>query len=147
MSKTRAVVAVVAGLIAAIVLIAVIEAVGHSYYPVPGHLDPFSPDPEVQAEFRNFVANLPLGALLFVLGAWIVGTFAGGWVAAYVAAVRPAVFANIVGVAILILCFINLAMLPHPIWFIVATVIGVPFASLLATWLAPKGHRPPFGPR
>lgn len=147
MSKTRAVVAVVAGLATAIVLIAVIEAIGHTFYPMPADLDPFSPHPAIRAEVREFMVNLPVGAFLFVLGAWLAGTFVGGWVAAYIAAARPGVFANIIGVVILVLCLVNLVMLPHPTWFIVATVIGVPFAAILATWLAPKGHRPPFGPQ
>jgi hypothetical protein len=125
----------VAGVLAAVVVVALIEAVSHAIYAPTAAQDLSTPD-----AMAAFVATLPLGAFLFVLGAYVAGTFAGGIVAAAIARRRAMLFAGIVGACILLGSVINFALIPHPVWFIAATIVGVPLVAfatgrLGGTWL------------
>ena len=81
----RTLLGAVAGLISAVVTIMLIEFAGRQVFPPPPGLDPAS-----TADMARIVATLPIGALLFIAGAWVVGAFEGGLVAAIVAAVGSA---------------------------------------------------------
>lgn len=124
----RNVLAVIAGLIVAFALVAGIEALGHIVYPVPAGLD-FSKPEKVQ----EYVQGLPLGALLFVLAAWIVATFVGGLIAALIARTRPLLFSGIIGAFVLAATVANLLMISHPTWFAVAGITGIVLAVLTAS--------------
>jgi predicted MFS family arabinose efflux permease len=63
------------------------------------------------------MADVPAGALLLVLLARGVGTFAGGWLAARLAPRAPLSHAMIVGLILLAAGVMNMVMLPHPLWF------------------------------
>jgi len=68
----RSILAVVAGALLAFILIYLVEAIGHVVYPIPSDLDLNNP-----AAISSYVKTAPIGALLFVLAAWAVGTFFG----------------------------------------------------------------------
>ncbi|MGH9371321.1 MAG: hypothetical protein ACRD15_07315, partial [Vicinamibacterales bacterium] len=63
---------------------------------------------------RAHVAQLPLGAFLFVLGAWSLGSFLGAWLAARLAPRKQLAHGLIVGAPFLAASVANLVMLPHP---------------------------------
>ena len=83
-------------------------------------------------QVRAFVDGLPVGALLFVLAGWIVGAFAGGLVAAWIARSRAVLAAAIVGALVLAATVANLAMIPHPTWFAVVGIAGIVLAAFAA---------------
>ena len=116
----RKIVAVVLGVVVAVVLIIAIEALGHSVYPVPEGLD-ISNKEAMQA----YVTNLPIGAQLFVMGAWLVATLAGGLLACFIARATPLVYAAIVGGLVLLGTIINLMSIPHPPWFSITSVLAI----------------------
>jgi hypothetical protein len=116
----RGILGLVVGLVAAVAVIFAIEAVGHAVYPTPAGLDP--DDPEA---VRAAMASLPLGALLFVLGAWTAGALVQGAVAAKVSGGRVAPAIGAMG--LLASTAFNLWAIPHPGWFSAAAV-----AALLA---------------
>ena len=120
----RSVLAGVAGIVTAFIVVAIGEAIGHAVYPLPEGMDFSNP-----AAVRALVASMPLGAFLFVLGSWIAATFAGGLVAGAIARPRAMTLALVVGALMLATCAINLAIIPHPTWFAIATVVGVPAAA------------------
>ena len=62
----RKILAVVLGVVAAVIIIIAIEALGHSIYPPPDNLDVAN-----REAMEVYVASLPLAALLFVMTAWI----------------------------------------------------------------------------
>ena len=74
---------------------------------------------------------MPLGAFLFVLAAYVTATVVGGVVAAAIARRHAMRLAAVVGGLILLASALNFVAIPHPGWFIVATLVGVP----LAAWL------------
>lgn len=116
----RKISAVVLGVVVAVVLIIAIEALGHSAYPVPQGLD-ISNSEAMQA----YVMGLPIGALLFVMGAWLVATLAGGLLACFIARETPLVYAAIVGGLVLLGTVINLMSVPHPPWFSITSVLAI----------------------
>jgi hypothetical protein len=66
-----------------------------------------------------------------VLAAYVSATVVGGLVAAVIARRHAIRLAAVVGGLILLASAINFAAIPHPGWFIVATLVAVP----LAAWL------------
>lgn len=125
----RSIVAVLAGMIVFAFLVMAIEAVGMMIFPPPPGTD--MADPEAA---RAAMANAPMGSLLVVLLAWIVGTFAGAWTAARIARRAPVGHGLVVGVLGLAAAIANMLMIPHPIWF---WVLGVA-VFLPAAWLGAR---------
>lgn len=122
--------AVVLGVLAAVIVIIAIEALGHAMYPPPGDLD--LTDRQVM---EAYVAGLPLGALLFVMAAWIAATFAGGLLACFIAKEMPFVYASIVGMLVLLGTIINLMSIPHPLWFSIVSVSAIIATIFVTGWL------------
>ena len=88
----RKIFAVVLGVIAAVVLIIAIEALGHSLYPLPAGID--VTDTEAM---KAYVMTLPVAALLIVMAAWIVATLVGGLIACFIARETPLIYSAIIG--------------------------------------------------
>ena len=123
---TRNVFAVVFGVVTAVILIMVIETMGHSVYPPASSID-FQ---DMQA-MATYVDTLPIGALLFVMLAWETGTIGGGLVACFIARNRAMVYASIVGGMVLFATIYTLTTIPHPLWFSITSVIAI----AVATWI------------
>ena len=133
----RYVLAVVAGVIAAFIVVWAIESVSHAVYPPPEGLDLTD-----RAALRTYVDGLPVGALLFVLIAWIVATFVGGVVSCFIARERTIVFAGIVGGVLLVASIVNMIAIPHPTWFLIAAIILIPAAAYAASRFATRSFGP-----
>jgi hypothetical protein len=133
----RLTLAVVAGAVVAFSTVALIESIGHRVYPMPAGLDWSKPE-----QVRAYVDGLPLGALLFVLGGWIVAALVGGLVAAWIARARAVLAAAIVGAVVLAATVANLAMIPHPTWFAVVGVAGIVLAAFVAGRIMRAGGTP-----
>ncbi len=108
----RSILAVIAGLVLGVVLIFVVESAGHFVYPLPADLDMTNPE-----ALKNLMANAPVGALLFVILAWAVGSFGGGWLATRLAQKSHVMHALIVGGLLMAAGIMNMLMIPHPVWF------------------------------
>jgi hypothetical protein len=116
----------VAGVLIAFGLAWLVEMIGHSVYPPPADIDFSDAD-----AMRTYVAGLPLGALLFVAGAWSIGAFAGTIAACRIGTANPKIFAMVVGGMVLVATAFNLAIIPHPLWFSIAGIVGI----IVAAWL------------
>jgi hypothetical protein len=121
------VLAVVLGVVVAIILIMIVETVGHTVYPPPSQLDMTD-----MAAMSEYIDTLPLGALLFVMGAWLTGTLVGGLLACIISSDRPMVYSAVVGGMILFATVITLIRIPHPMWFSITSVIGIVLTTYLA---------------
>jgi hypothetical protein len=110
------------------VLIMLVQQVSHRVYPMPPGVTP-----QKKEEFAAWVKTLPLGALLFVLASYVLGSFGGGLVAALVgAALWPAL---VVGGLLMAMGVMILFEIPHPPWFaVVSLLVYVPLAWL-GGWL------------
>ena len=125
-NRTRTALAGVAGVASAFLVISVIELVAHAVY-APAVM----PDVSTPAAMAAYVDSMPLGAFLFVLAAYVAGTVAGGLVGIAIAGRHAMWFACLAGGLILLASIANFILVPHPVWFVVATLIDVP----LAAWL------------
>ena len=116
----------IAGVVIAIAIVWLIEMVGHSVYPPPPNMDFADAD-----AMRAYTSRLPIGAFLFVGGAWFVATLCGTFAACKIGTAEPIVFAGVVGGLMLIATAANLIMIPHPLWFSMLGVVGI----IVAAWL------------
>ncbi|PCC70294.1 hypothetical protein SAMN02745121_03377 [Nannocystis exedens] len=115
--------AVVLGVAVAVFAIMIVELIGHAVYPPPADLR--LDDPKA---IRDYIEHAPFLALAFVPIAWAAGAFCGGAVAALAASGRrPQRFGVIVGAVLLVASAMNLWVIPHPAWLVLAT----PFACLI----------------
>ena len=121
----RSILAVVVGMLVAFVIIALVQTVGMRVYPPPAGMDPSNPE-----SIKAAMAQLPLGALLFVLLAYAAGSVAGGWTAARFAPKSRMMHAMIVGAILLGAGIMNMMTIPHPGWFW-ASAIAI---YLLGAW-------------
>lgn len=118
--------AAVAGIIAAVVTVGVIETFGHMMFPPPPDLDLSDPD-----QLATLVDRLPPAALMFVIAAWIAGSFVGGVVATLIARRETIVPAMTVAAAMLFGALYSLFMIPHPLWMAIAGIAS----PLPSAWL------------
>jgi len=132
----RTIAAVVTGLVSAIVVITLVEAVGHTVFPPPAGIDPMTPE-----GMSAIVAQMPTAALLFVLVAYLCGGMAGGAAAVKVAGSGQVLAALVVGSVLTVGALFNVMTVPHPIWMSGASVA----IQLPAAWLGARlaaGARP-----
>ena len=124
----------VVGILIAGALVWLVEMIGHSVYPPPADLN-FA-DSE---SMRAYLKTMPVGAFLFVGGAWFIATLGGTFAACRIGNAKPMTYAIVVGGLMLIATAANLMMIPHPLWFSVLGVAGI----IVAAWLGMTlGARP-----
>ena len=135
----RKLAAAVAGVIVAMLVIQLVQMLGHLVYPPPADVDFGEPD-----EVREFMSTLPVGSILFVGAAWTIGTFAGTLAGALIARTGAIPYAIVVGGVVLAGAILMLLIIPHPWWFTIAAPLAIAAAAVLAVFLAP-GLRPSGG--
>ena len=120
------------GIVAALAVIALTQRLGHVVYPPPADLDVR----DVEA-FREYTAGMPIMALLFVLVAYYAGSLVGTFVAGWIAGFRTLIYAGVIGGLVLVGTVANLVEIPHPLWFSLLAVPGIPACAYLGSRLAP----------
>ena len=124
----RTVLGVVIGDISGFVTIYAIEEIGHQIWPVATELNL-----KDKAAAAAFLAGMPLGALLTVVAAWILGAYTAAVVGLMLAERRT--LAGIVPAAMIFAATVLvLVMLPHPLWMAVGGLGGI----VAAAWLADR---------
>ena len=114
----RRILPILLGIVVGTVMILGIEALSGRIYPPPPGFD--FHDPEAQ---KRLVAAMPMGAFLLLLGGWLLGTFAGSWLAARLddqARLRPAI---LVGAFFMAGSALNFIAIPHPHWFVALSLL------------------------
>ena len=131
----RAILGVLAGLATMFVVIMGIEYVGHMVYPPPLGLNPM-----VTEDLSAIMAVQPVAAKAFVVVAWVVGAFAGGWVAAKISRSYPRAAAVIVALMVVLGVVGMILQLPgHPRWMAaLGLLLPIPAALLGARLVRPR---------
>lgn len=129
----RSIIGVIIGLAAAMAVVFIVQMIGHLVYPPPADLTMDHPE-----TIRKYLETAPLGALLFVLLAWVAGAMLGAWLAATIARRKPITHGMIIGGIILAMCVVMFVKIPHPAWFMIAGVLVVPLAAYNGASMAPK---------
>ena len=122
----------VAGVGSAVLVVAAIELVAHAIY-APSVM----PDVSTPEAMAAYVDSMPLGAFLLVLAAYVAGTAVGGIVGIVVARRHAMRFACLAGGMILLGAIAVFVRMPHPTWFVVATLVDIP----LVAWLTGRAGR------
>jgi len=133
----RSILGVVVGIVAAVIVVGVLEAAGHWIFPPPPGID--LSDPE---QLKTIMDKIPPVALVAVLVAWGAGSLAGGFTAAAIARRAHVVHALIVGGIQCAFGIITMLMIPHPLWFWFAAIAIVVPASYVGALLAKLLFRP-----
>src|ERR1700735_2896075 len=107
----RSILAVIAGIVTFVVMIAVVESLNSLIY--PSDLDFLHATQEQKVAYW---LTLPTGAFFIVLLGWQSGAFAGGAVSAWIAKRQQIMHAGIIGSIVLLGTFLNMRALPHPEW-------------------------------
>jgi hypothetical protein len=124
----RSVLGVIIGIISGFVVIYAVEHVGQLIWPVATELDL-----KDKAAAAAFLAGMPIGGLLTVVVAWILGAYTGSMVALLMSDRRR--IAGIIPAALIFAATVLvLFMLPHPLWMAVAGLGGI----IAAGWLADR---------
>ncbi len=122
-SGLRSAGSVVAGFVVASVVMMIVEFVnGHLLYPDLGNAAAGHADRE---DLRALLAAAPVGAFLVVLVGWILGGFAGGFVAARLAGRSPSGHGLALGVLLTLAGVANNLMFPPPLWFWIAGLVAL----------------------
>ena len=131
----RTILGIIAGLATMFLVIMVIEAAGHAIYPPPAGLNPM-----LAEDMANIIAVMPVAAKTLVLVAWVIGAFAGGWVAARIARQHPRIAAVIVAAVVMAGVIGMILQMPgHPLWMsALGLLLPIPAALFAATLARPR---------
>ena len=125
----RSIISVVAGIVAASLVVFVAETAGHRMFPTPEVSGYDCSDPDTyraKEAARTCIAATPANAKAAVVLGWFLGAFAGGIVALLIGG-RWAPLAWIVAATIFLFSVMNFFAFPHPVWM----MAGAVFAALL----------------
>ncbi|WP_420434589.1 hypothetical protein [Hyphobacterium sp.] len=124
----RLILGIIAGLVAAVFTVMLVEMVGHMIFPPPEGVDVSNPE-----QLAAIMHEIPLGAKIGVLVAWALGIFVGGLVAIRIS--KRNWTAWVVGLAVLAMGAVTMMMIPHPLWMMVATPLITVLAVVLTVRL------------
>lgn len=99
-----------------------VENVGHLVYP-PSEGMTFSDTGNLSEPDEN----LPVGALIVMLVAWVFGTALGGIVACVIAGKSPRIYSRIIGALTLLFAMISIS---HSLWFTLLTVLIITVTTI-----------------
>ncbi|WP_181305425.1 hypothetical protein [Rufibacter sp. XAAS-G3-1] len=114
----RSILAVLGGAAIGVFTISLVEYMSHQLYPLPTQLNLND-----RAAMGAALTNQPDAALLLVLFGYAIGSFFGGMVAARFARSRRVAHAVAVGLLLLVMGIANLFAFPHPLWFVVVSLL------------------------
>lgn len=128
---TRKIVGAVIGIVLAILVVAIIQMVGHSLFPEPEI--PANPSPE---QLREAIESASMGSKLTVVMSWFIGALVGVWAALRISngARRSAL---IVAACMLALTTMVLLSATHPAWMVALGLLVPVVATFLATRIVP----------
>ena len=121
----------VVGIVLAMLVVALVQTVGHYLFPEPEL--PANPSPQ---QLRDAVAAAPVGAKAMVVLSWFLGALVGVWAALRISngARRSAL---VVAGAVLLLTIAVLLSVTHPTWMVALGLLVPVVATFLATRIVP----------
>ena len=128
---TRKLIGAVVGIVLAMLVVALVQTVGHYLFPEPTL--PANPSPQ---QLRDAVAAAPVGAKAMVVLSWFLGALVGVWAALRISngARRSAL---VVAGAVLLLTLAVLLSVTHPTWMVALGLLVPVVATFLATRIVP----------
>ncbi len=123
--KLKITLATLVGIVSGMLVIGLVEALGHQLFPVPQEVTQAYENQDTEA----LLALISPAMLFFVLLAYLLGSFVAGSLSAWIAKSKKPAW--IAGAVLTLGGFLNVTMIPHPLWFILLSlVVYLPFALL-----------------
>lgn len=126
----RTILAVVAGIVVAVLIFMLFEKVNERLYPIPLDVDPANHE-----AMSAYISSLPVASLIILLLGWAVGSLICGLLVRLLVRNAGSTPAYIAGLFLMSAGIVDIFMFPRPIWFaIVGMVLFIP-ATLLGSAL------------
>lgn len=130
----RTLLAILAGLVAAMLLIFGLELLGMALFPPPPGMVL-----ENEADLARLVASSSNGKKAWVVSGWALASLFGGWLAALISRRHRSIAALSVAVFIIAGTVMNAMVIPHPMWMnVLGVLLPVPLAALGARIATPR---------
>lgn len=126
----RSALVLLGGVVAAVLVVVLMDRVVAGMYPLPAGTDPGNPE-----SLRRAIAGLPASAFLILVVGWALAAAVGSYVAARLATHDHTIHGVIVAFFVLVATVSNLAKIPHPVWMWPAAIILIPAAGWAASRL------------
>jgi hypothetical protein len=114
----RSIISVVVGLMSAIAIFVIAEAINNVLHPIPPTLD-FKDSHAVKV----FYDNQPLSLWLLVLAGWIIGSALCGFLIKFISKNNSKKLPIVAGSILTLSAIANFFSLPHPAWFIIVGLL------------------------
>ena len=134
----RSALVLLGGVVAAVLVVTLMDGVVASIYPFPAGTDLKNPE-----NFRQAVAGLPTAAFLLLVVGWSLAAGVGSYIAARLATHARVIHGLIVALFVLVATIANLARIPHPTWMWPAAIVLIPLAGWAAGRLAARSAPAP----
>lgn len=115
----RQIVAVLLGVITASIVVLAGDSLAQWMYPVDETWDKSDPN-----TILRYIEQVDGSALVIMVVGWLLSSFTGGMVAAYLAPKQAARVSVITGFILFIGAAINLYLIPHPLWMTIIAILG-----------------------
>lgn len=126
----RRILALLAGFIAANVIIILTQLIGGLIYGMP------KIEPGDTGAIAAYVASMPMSAMLLVAAGYAIGYFTAGFVTRKISKWNSILLPGILGILGTIGWTLNISKIPHPLWMIVLGYLCfIPFV-FLGHWVA-----------
>ena len=114
----RKVLAVVVGLVVAVLIFIAFESLKEQLYPLPPGMD--RADHKAMSAYEE---ALPAKALAVMLAGWMIGSLVCGILVKIISKSKDRTPAYLAGLFLMAAGIVDIYMLPHPLWFIVTGVL------------------------
>jgi hypothetical protein len=129
----RSALVLLGGVIAAVIVVMLMDWVVATIYPFPSGTDLNNPE-----SFREAVAGLPTGAFMLLVVGWALAGGVGSYIAARLATHARVIHGLIVALFVLVATVANLAKIPHPVWMWPAAIVLIPLVGWTAARLSAR---------
>ena len=127
----RSILAVLAGIVVGFIVVAALEFLDTTLFPLPAGLDLHD-----TAAIKQAMARAPLAALILVIVGWGISALLGSWVAARIARAPKVLHGMIVGIFLLGAAITDMLEFRHPVWFWICGLLIFLPASYIGSGLA-----------
>jgi hypothetical protein len=114
----RKIIGAIAGIVAAMLIFMVFEKINSGRFPLPPGVDPA--DHEAVTAYAQ---TLPSSTFITLLAGWATGSFICGLLIRIISKSADKIPAYIAGLFLTTAAIVDLILLPHPMWFIVAGIV------------------------